>query len=234
MVKRAEEIHLSSPNGKAIRPSRFPKVSVIVTCHNLEDCIGRCLESIAAQNHDVSECETIAIFDYCTDESERIALDVMRAHGMFCRSLKVGFKSLGLSRNAGLEMASGTYVWFVDGDDYLCDGNALDTLSGLLENSDANAVYMKNVESDGFFHDSGAAWRFFYRKGILGSVRFRDLCINEDWDFTKRVAQSKGYREIVTDKVLYHYTFPRKGSVLDRRFGKDKENIAKAFKGIRR
>lgn len=61
--------------------------------------------------------------------------------------------------------------------------------------------------------DNDAIWRFFYKRSIIGMVRFSTLIINEDWEFVGKVRQNQGYKESKIDDILYHYTYPREGSI---------------------
>ena len=46
------------------------KLSVILPCHNLENYIGRCLESIKKQSIGKEKYEVIVVLDSCDDKSE--------------------------------------------------------------------------------------------------------------------------------------------------------------------
>ena len=100
------------------------KVSVIIPMYNVEKYIGQCVESVCGQT--LRELEVICIDDGSNDataqvveslreKDERVSLVVQRNQGV------------SASRNAGLKLARGEYISFLDSDDYLKE-NALEIL----------------------------------------------------------------------------------------------------------
>ncbi len=94
-------------------------VSVIVPVYNIGDCVTHCIESLLAQ--DLYDMEIILVDDGSQDCSAEIC-DCWAARD---NRIKVVHKlngGLSSARNAGLDVAVGRYVLFVDGDDYLAKG----------------------------------------------------------------------------------------------------------------
>ena len=92
------------------------KYSVIVPVYNSEKTLARCLHSLTSQNR--KDVQIIVINDGSTDASESIILDFA------CRYPQILYKyqeNAGVSqaRNTGLDLAQGTYITFVDSDDYV-------------------------------------------------------------------------------------------------------------------
>ena len=123
-------------------------ISLVIPIHDLEQYIGKCLQSIVRQHYDNSQYEIIAVLDACTDDSEDIVKSNLENCGIAHKILHTDCQSAGLARNAGLELAKGKYVYFMDGDDYLIDMLALKRLTEAIECGDYNAVYMTRFESD--------------------------------------------------------------------------------------
>lgn len=97
------------------------KVSVIVPVYNVEQYLSDCLESICCQT--LKEIEIIVVNDGSTDNS----LSIIESFQQKYSNIKlINKKNGGLSsaRNAGIEMAVGEYLFFVDSDDFI----DLDTL----------------------------------------------------------------------------------------------------------
>ena len=69
------------------------------------------------------------VFDTCNDDSKRIARELLQERTQD-KIATVNFRSPGLTRNNGLELATGKYVWFIDGDDFLTDTRAFSKLIG--------------------------------------------------------------------------------------------------------
>lgn len=92
------------------------KISVIVPVYNIEVYLAECIESILAQTY--HNFELILIDDGSTDQSgkicDRYALQDSRI--IVTHKENGGVSS---ARNAGLEIAGGEYICFVDGDDYV-------------------------------------------------------------------------------------------------------------------
>ena len=95
---------------------RVPKVSVIVTVYNVADFLERCLISLERQT--LEDLEIVLVDDGSTDESAAICDRYAQEHG----NARVVHKENGgvsSARNAGLDVATGDYIGFVDGDDFV-------------------------------------------------------------------------------------------------------------------
>lgn len=192
------------------------KISVIIPCHNLESYIEKCLASIAEQSLNKAEYEVIVVFDSCTDASEEIAKKVLSRVGMAYKFFDTNKRRAGLARNVGLQNAMGEYIYFMDGDDFLVDKNALEKLLNAAKTNATAAVYQKNFESDTAVCDVDAVWRYFIKRDFIGDERFSSLEINEDWEFILNLKNRKNYSECFVDDVMYHYTYPREKSITDK------------------
>lgn len=92
------------------------KYSVIIPVYNSEKTLARCLNSLVTQNR--KDVQIIVVNDGSTDSSEAI----IRAFAdRYPQILYVPQPNGGVStaRNTGLDAAQGTYVTFVDSDDYV-------------------------------------------------------------------------------------------------------------------
>ena len=99
-------------------------ISVIVPVYNVERYLRRCVDSILHQTY--QDLEVLLVDDGSTDASGAICDEYAAQEE---RVTAVHQKNGGLSaaRNAGLERAQGTYLCFVDSDDFL-DSRMLETL----------------------------------------------------------------------------------------------------------
>ena len=106
--------------------SKQPLVSIVVPIYNVAPYLPRCLDSILSQTY--KNFEAILVNDGSTDDSRKICEEYARKDK---RLILTNKKNGGLSsaRNAGIEKASGSYITFVDSDDYIDD----DYVSTLLE-----------------------------------------------------------------------------------------------------
>lgn len=92
------------------------KVSVIVPIYNVEKYLKKCLDSLVHQT--LKEIEIILVNDGSSDNSETIIQEYLSKYD----NIKYFKKKNGgqsSARNYGLEHATGEYIGFVDGDDYV-------------------------------------------------------------------------------------------------------------------
>ena len=92
------------------------KVSIIIPVYNVEKYLEECLDS--AVNQTLKEIEIIAVNDGSKDSS----LDILNKYKKKYENFNVinqENKGLSGARNAGIKMAKGKYVYFLDSDDYI-------------------------------------------------------------------------------------------------------------------
>ena len=91
-------------------------ISIIVPAYNIEKYLGRCLDSILAQEH--TNIEVIVVNDGSTDNTGQI---IDRYASNDSRIVPIHKKNGGVTRArlTGVQNAEGTYIGFVDGDDYI-------------------------------------------------------------------------------------------------------------------
>ena len=101
---------------------RMMTISIIVPIYNVEKYIGRCLDSIFVQDNNDVDIECILVNDCTPDNSMGIVAKKLEYyHGKIIFKIKNLDKNGGLcmARNAGVEIAKGEYVLFLDSDDRL-------------------------------------------------------------------------------------------------------------------
>lgn len=99
------------------------KVSVIIPCYNVENYLRHCLESIT--NQSLQDIEIICIDDGSTDQT----VDILKRYQISDNRVKVlkqKHKGAGAARNAGMRIATGEFLAFIDADDF-CDSLMLQT-----------------------------------------------------------------------------------------------------------
>lgn len=115
------------------------RISFIIPCYNGEKFIAACLDSIFAQGMLMTEFEVICIDDASPDKMHKVVEAYMCKFNNIKYVRQNQNQGQGESRNVGLTIARGNYVWFVDNDDlirenclsealYLCEINKLDAL----------------------------------------------------------------------------------------------------------
>lgn len=96
----------------------LPLVSVIVPIYNVEKYLPKCLDSILEQT--LTQIEIIGVDDGSTDRSGEI-LDNYAKKDPRVRVVHQSNAGLGPARNTGLSIAKGSYIGFVDSDDWIND-----------------------------------------------------------------------------------------------------------------
>lgn len=98
-----------------------PLVSVIVTTYNVEPYISQCLDSLVKQNFSRFNYEIIVIDDGSTDNTKKIIYHYEQLynniHSIFFETNTKG--GVATAANVGLRNATGKYILFCDGDDYV-------------------------------------------------------------------------------------------------------------------
>ena len=125
-------------------------LSIIIPVYNVEKYIGGTLSSVYNQSFDESQFEVIVVNDGTSDNSMDVVKEFIQKHSNIT---VINQKNQGLScaRNAGLNVARGDYIWFVDSDDAVTE-DSLKYIENLVNNIKAD-VYafdmLKICESDG-------------------------------------------------------------------------------------
>jgi len=95
-------------------------ISVIIPIYNVEKFIRRCLESVIAQECAEFDIECILVDDCSVDMSMVIAKEIIdHYHGQISFHILSNSENQGpsVSRNNGMMIAKGDYVFFLDSDD---------------------------------------------------------------------------------------------------------------------
>lgn len=130
-------------------------VSVIIPAYNIEDYIGRCLDSIISQTY--KNLEIIVVDDGSRDHIGEILDNYAKKD----RRIKVIHKENGgvsSARNKGIEVAEGDYIGFIDGDD-LIEPEMYKILVDLLEEENADIAHcgyqMVFPDRIDYYHNTG-------------------------------------------------------------------------------
>ena len=92
------------------------KVSIIVPIYNVQEYLGKCLESLIVQT--LKDIEIICINDGSTDDS-LIILERFAAKDKRIKVIDKQNEGPGVTRNLGIAEAKGEYIGFVDPDDWV-------------------------------------------------------------------------------------------------------------------
>lgn len=124
------------------------KVSIIVTIYNTEQYLDKCLQSLIKTGKDITEI--ICVDDGSTDKSYSIVREYKKKDS---RIIGIHKENGGISsaRNKGIQIASGDFLIFVDGDDYI-EPNVLnlllDSYRQQLDSEAASTVWCGYIRDD--------------------------------------------------------------------------------------
>lgn len=229
------------------------KISVIIPAFNVEKYIENCLESIITQKH--KDLEIIVVNDGSTDNTPQIIKKFSKEDS---RIVVIDKPNGGLSsaRNAGLDVATGDYIGFVDGDDYiheemyqklyhLCEENECDiAVCGYVRKYSNREAFSNSkkvlqyssqealaelISSIGL-HDY--AWDKLYKKELFENIRYPIGKMYEDV-FTTYKLFYKAKKVVSLDEPLYYY-IQRDGSILRKGFSEKQFHQLEALEEIKR
>ena len=218
------------------------KVSIIVPVYGVEKYIGECVESLLDQSY--YNLEIILIDDGGRDRSPQIC----DSYAEKDNRIKVIHKPNGgaaSARNAGLDVATGEYICFVDGDDLVAPDYVRHLLVTVTENNaDLCACGFYNLTQAGakaakcaetgcytckeyllrFLSDWSCSllWNKIFRRDVIGDIRMAEGHKVDDEFFTYLVVMNCK-KIIVTDPPLYFYRI--RGSSVMQAMGPHLERI---------
>ena len=219
-----EQIARIAPRPEHMRADLVPMteptldVSVIVPVYNVEKYVGACLESVLSQELD-GTLEVIAVIDGSRDGSEGIVRSLAEKDA---RLRVVVQENAGLSaaRNAGIALARGRWIAFVDSDDLLASGHLAALLARAREGGcDVVGSLWRRMSEDGVVGELGesvrthmAPWGRLYRREVWERLRFPVGCWYEDL-ITPCCIQPLFHEEFVDDAGYLYRSRP--GSIVE-------------------
>lgn len=120
-----------------------PRISVIVPVYNVEQYLDQCMESLLGQT--LADIEILLVNDASTDRSLEKAQHYARDPRV--RVLDKPHGGLGDTRNWGVRQARGTYLSFVDSDDWLAP-DALACIDKAAQAQQADIVFFDYVREN--------------------------------------------------------------------------------------
>lgn len=121
------------------------KISVIVPIYNVEKYLSRCVESILAQTY--KNFEIILVDDGSPDKCPVIC-DTYEANYTCIRALHKENGGLSDARNAGIQIACGEYITFIDSDDYVNPLYLESLMKGIQSGADISVCDLIDVYDD--------------------------------------------------------------------------------------
>lgn len=213
-------------------------ISVIVTAYNIEQYLPRCLDSLIRQTY--SSLEIIVVDDGSSDKTPEICDSYAKNH----ENIKVIHKENGgpsAARNVGLKVAGGSYIGYVDGDDWVEPSMYQDMLKACLEKKaeiaicsyrqvgegaeeiyptgnvipltgeEALELYISGHEQYHIYH---SVWSKLFRREVIEDITFREGRKSEDIMYST-MALVKAKECVFLDIPYYNYMVDREDSIMN-------------------
>lgn len=137
-------------------------VSVIIPVYNVEKYIYQCIDSLRKQDYE--NIEIIAVDDGSPDNSGKIVEEISKQDDRI-KIIHKKNEGVSLARNAGIDIAIGEYIMFVDGDDWV-EKNYVSYFVNLIESCGTEIGMNKNNFSINKSKDSDEKYVVSAEKGI--------------------------------------------------------------------
>lgn len=216
------------------------KISVIIPIYNTEKYLNRCIDSIISQSY--TNLEIILVDDGSTDSCVQICDDFAKKDDR----IKVIHKQNGgqsSARNAGLDIATGDYIGFVDSDDYILQ-DMYERLIDAIEKDEFSvaSIMFNKVDSDGRLYPSKVAHpesvritakdyvkelmlktgdesvcTKLFSRDIFNDLRFNEGTLNEDFLFMLKATEKFKTLSYIGELGYYYYI---RGNSVTAKYGK--------------
>lgn len=211
-----------------------PVYSIIVPVYKTEKYLHTCVQSLRGQSF--SDIEVILVDDGSPDSCPALC-DAYAAQDERVKVIHKANGGLSDARNAGIDVAQGEYILFLDSDDYIAldacerllpftekhvdiivgDGVSISAQKNLVhqlndcESVFTGAAYLKAALKSGSM--PMAPWLYVYRRMFLEEhdLRFKTGILHEDEEFTPRAFLAA--EAVVDSGVCFYYYVVRDGSI---------------------
>lgn len=203
-------------------------LSIIVPVFNVEAFLRKCVESLEQQDLAHDCYEVILVNDGSTDHCEEICRELAEQYSNI-RVISQENQGLSMARNAGMDIARGKYLMFVDSDDYV-EPNTIGKVVDVAERNKAELCFylLESFNEHSKWQPSHQPFEYYkiytgeyilthgmkisssctnlYLAGFLKKtgIKFHQGLINEDIDFNMKL-YPLAHRVQFTDILVYHY-----------------------------
>lgn len=191
------------------------------TLYSLDACASE------AARHGIS-VELVAVFDRSDAATMAVFQSTLLSGFASIKVTEIDVGSLGLARNAGVELAEGEFTWTADADDLVSRNAIIQLVQTARNHPDKDvAIFIEYLAAFGEQYHVvryfGSEWltaadfafqhpyvsRVFVRTSTFKEMRYLDLKVTtgfayEDWDFNCRLLAS-GFTFLVAPETLFFY-----------------------------
>lgn len=217
-------------------------ISVVVPVYNVENYLERCVNSIIKQTY--KKLDIILVNDGSTDNSGKICDKYKKKYPSLVKVIHQENRGLSEARNAGLEIARGKYITFIDSDDWI-SSNMINTMYKNIKMSKAdisvvgfykvyengkidkntikNRIYvMNNIDALECFLFNGyltpCVWGKLWDISLWDEIKCPAGKLFEDQYTTYKILDKA--KKIVFDTTAYYYYLKRNNSIGHMPFSK--------------
>lgn len=172
-----------------------PLITVIVPVYNVEKTLERCVNSIIAQSY--TTLEIILVNDGSTDHSGEICDSYKRLD----KRIQVIHKrngGLSSARNTGIDHASGTYMCFIDSDDWI----HIDYVKTLYDLSIKYNADISSCECDMVSSEIVSLKKCTKEEALLSKSDFWKLCL------TNHSVSVYAWNKLYRKELFVHIRYP--------------------------
>lgn len=223
-------------------------LSIIVPVYNVEKYVDRCIESLVNQTY--LNKEIIIVDDGSLDGSGK-KCDVWKDRFPYIKVIHKTNGGLSSARNVGLNNANGTYVGFVDSDDYVSSDMYEKIIDFMVENNvdvavcGRNNVYENGELIEGLCPDidevidtekaisNVLTWNGMdtsvcdkcFKRNLWENIRFPEGEIGEDTAVFLQIFEKTTRIGLLCERLYYYYQ--RSGSISKKQFTIESMDIIK-------
>ncbi|MGL4307998.1 MAG: glycosyltransferase [Cetobacterium sp.] len=177
------------------------QLSIVVPIYNVENYLRECLDSLYSLK--IKETEIILVDDGSKDGSYNIIMEYKEKYSQKTVVVKKENGGLSSARNAGLKVARGEYVAFIDSDDFI-DGNIFENFFKETKEKQLDI----GVGDFRYYRDGKSSEPIFRSQevqssGILKGTEFMKLTLEKPKCFREEVVDDIYRREFLIEKNLY-------------------------------
>lgn len=207
-----------------------PKISIIVPIYKVENHLEKCINSIL--NQTFRDFELILVNDGSPDNCGNIC-DLYKERDSRIKVIHKKNGGLSSARNAGLDIAKGDYIGFVDSDDYI-NKNMYEVLYNIAKNDNSDIVIcdyksvnknnenyddsiekkyevsrFNNIEAlNELYSDNNiiftVAWNKIYKRYLFNNLRYELGKLHEDEFIIHKILYNSNKISFVKYKLYYY------------------------------
>ena len=226
-------------------------ISIVIPVYNVEKYLERCLQSVVDQTY--KDIEIILVDDGSTDES-KIICDLYESNDSRIKVIHKENGGLSDARNAGIDIAKGKYISFIDSDDYVEKDYIKSMYDAIKKDNSDISVSLHVIKYENgktkfkfenqcdkivnakqalemMLYDDGldlSAWGKLYKTVFFNNIKFPKGRIFEDAATTYKL-MDKAEKISLVNQYLYNYMI-RNNSISSGKFNEKKMDLISSTK----